>query len=67
MTTLAINPADTVNAIVARYPEALPVLRQFGIDTCCGGALALSTVAEHHDIKLDELLAALLAVMEQQQ
>ena len=58
-TAPAIAPGETLNAIVARYPEALRVLQRFGLDTCCGGALPLSTAAEHHGLDLSELLAAL--------
>jgi regulator of cell morphogenesis and NO signaling len=61
-TTIAIDAEDTLNAIVARYPETLPVLQAFGLDTCCGGALPLRTAAEHHDLDLGALLAALRAV-----
>jgi iron-sulfur cluster repair protein YtfE (RIC family) len=59
MTTIAVDPAETLNELVARAPEALPVLRRFGLDTCCGGALTLVVAARHHGIVLDELLAAL--------
>ena len=55
----AILPDETLNTIVARYPLALPVLQRFGLDTCCGGALPLSTAAEHHGLDLGALLAAL--------
>lgn len=55
----AITSAETVNELVARLPQVLPVLQRFGIDTCCGGALPLPTVAEHHTLDLQALLAAL--------
>jgi regulator of cell morphogenesis and NO signaling len=58
-TSAPIAPADPLNAIVARYPQTLPVLQRFGLDTCCGGALPLRTAAEHHNLDLDELIAAL--------
>jgi regulator of cell morphogenesis and NO signaling len=63
-TTIAISAEETLNAIVARYPEALPVLQRFGLDTCCGGALPLRTAAQHHDLDPDELIAALNAAVE---
>ena len=58
-TAPAILPEETLNTLVARYPHVLPVLQRFGLDTCCGGALPLSTAAEHHGLDLSELLAAL--------
>jgi regulator of cell morphogenesis and NO signaling len=60
-TTITIAAEDTLNTLVARYPQTLPVLQGFGLDTCCGGALPLRTAAEHHDLDLAALLAALRA------
>jgi regulator of cell morphogenesis and NO signaling len=60
-TAIAIDAEDTLNMIVACYPQTLPVLQGFGLDTCCGGALPLHTAAEHHDLDLEALLAALRA------
>jgi regulator of cell morphogenesis and NO signaling len=57
--TVSIGADDPLNAIVARYPGTLPTRQQFGLDTCCGGALPLRTAAEHHGLDLDELIAAL--------
>jgi iron-sulfur cluster repair protein YtfE (RIC family) len=54
-----IDPRTTLNALIARSPETLVVLRSFGLDTCCGGALELRVAAQHHGLDLDELLAAL--------
>lgn len=54
-----IDPEETINMIVARRPQALGVLRGFGLDTCCGGALPLRVAAQHHGIDLAALLAAL--------
>lgn len=55
---------DTLNQIVARYPETMEVFRRFGLDTCCGGALPLAVAAEHHGLPLATLLAALEAQLE---
>jgi regulator of cell morphogenesis and NO signaling len=66
MTTPAITPEQTINAIVERHPQALPVLQRFGLDTCCGGALPLATAAQHHGLRLAELLAALGAALAEQ-
>jgi regulator of cell morphogenesis and NO signaling len=60
---ITIDPQDTLNAIVARFPQTLPVLQAFGLDTCCGGALPLRTAVEHHHLDLRALLAALHAVV----
>lgn len=57
----ALDAADTLNMIVARYPAALPVLQRFGLDTCCGGSLPLATAAEHHALDLEAVLAALVS------
>ena len=59
MTTIAVDANETLNELVARVPDALPVLQRFGLDTCCGGALTLALAARHHDLALDELLAAI--------
>ncbi len=59
-----IAPTDTLNTIVARYPELLPVLQHFGLDTCCGGALPLATAAEHHGLEVEELRSALQSALE---
>ena len=60
-----IVDTDTLNTIVARHPQALQVLQRFGLDTCCGGALPLRVVVEHHGLDLDEVLAALRASEEE--
>jgi regulator of cell morphogenesis and NO signaling len=57
-----IAETDTINAIVALYPAALPVLQRLGLDTCCGGGLALATAASHHGVDVQELLLALRAL-----
>lgn len=60
-----VTDNETINALVSRAPQVLPVLQQFGIDTCCGGALSLAIVAHHHDLDLDLLLGALQQALEQ--
>jgi regulator of cell morphogenesis and NO signaling len=59
MTTITVDANETLNELVARAPEALPVLQRFGLDTCCGGSLTLAVAAGHHGLALDELLAAI--------
>jgi uncharacterized protein (DUF2249 family) len=58
-TTFTIDENDTLNALVARAPETLPVLQRFGLDTCCGGALTLAVAAQHHNLEVTTLLTAL--------
>lgn len=62
-TAVTITTTETLNEIVARYPQALPVLRRFGLDTCCGGSLPLQTAAQHHNLNVEEVVAALGAVL----
>jgi iron-sulfur cluster repair protein YtfE (RIC family) len=61
---ITITAEDTLNLIVARYPQALPVLQHYGLDTCCGGALPLHTAAQHHGLDLAEVVAALRVALE---
>ncbi|MBK9940979.1 MAG: DUF542 domain-containing protein [Kouleothrix sp.] len=56
-----IGPNDSLNAIVDRVPQALPVLQRLGLDTCCGGALPLQVAVQHHGLDLAQVLAALRA------
>lgn len=58
-----ISADDTLNALIARHPSTLPVLQRFGLDTCCGGALALRVAAEHHHLDLTQLLTALQSAL----
>lgn len=49
----------TLNEIMARHPEAMPVLSAFGLDTCCGGAKTLREVTQRHEIDPGEVLRRL--------
>jgi iron-sulfur cluster repair protein YtfE (RIC family) len=62
MQTQLIDSQTTVNEIVRIAPLALPVLRRFGIDACCGGALPLEEAARRHGVALEEVIAALIEV-----
>lgn len=57
--TIAVDANETLNELVARVPEALPVLQRFGLDTCCGGSLTLAVAAQHHSLEVNELLTAI--------
>lgn len=61
--TITVDASETLNELVARAPEALPVLQRFGLDTCCGGALTLAVAAQHHSLEVGELLAAIRAAL----
>jgi iron-sulfur cluster repair protein YtfE (RIC family) len=54
-----IEPRATVNDVLLRHPELAPVFKKYSIDTCCGGAMPLESVASRHGIDLDALLTAL--------
>lgn len=55
----ALAPGDTVEMTVKRVPGALPVLRELGIDTCCGGSLTLEQAAASAGISAERLLRVL--------
>ena len=59
----AVSAEDSLNAIITRYPEALPVFQRFGLDTCCGGSLSLRTAVQHHDLDLDTVVSALIGAI----
>ena len=54
----------SVNAIVARWPQAIPVFNQFGIDSCCGGGAPLDEAARRDGADAEALYAALRRVVE---
>jgi iron-sulfur cluster repair protein YtfE (RIC family) len=59
---LAIRPNMTVNEVIAAFPATVTLFRARGVDSCCGGALTLATVAEKHGLDLSELIASLAEV-----
>lgn len=60
MQTLPLVPDTlTVNEAVRLFPATLPVFRQAGIETCCGGGIAIAEAAARHGADRDALLAAL--------
>ena len=56
-TTIDLN--DTVNDVIKRHPATVRVFSEYGIDSCCGGALPLITVTARHKIDANTLLGAL--------
>lgn len=49
----------TINEIIADHPETLQIFNRHGIDSCCGGGLALSEVARKHRLSFIGLLSEL--------
>lgn len=62
--TLTIDPTWTVNKVVALYPATVAVFNRFGVDSCCGGGVALGEAAQRDGISLDALLQALRETVE---
>ena len=54
-----VDPTATVNEIIVKYPVAVSVFNEFGIDACCGGDAALDEAARRDGASLEKLLAAL--------
>lgn len=59
--TPVITADLTVNQVALLAPATLPVFARWGVDSCCGGAKTLATVAERHGHDLVALLADLNA------
>ena len=51
----------TVNAVIARYAEAVRAFAAFGIDACCGGQKTVREAAAKHGIDLEALMTAIRA------
>ena len=49
----------TVNETVRLYPQTIPVFNEFGIDSCCGGAVSISVAAERDAADLAALMRRL--------
>ncbi len=58
-TTTKITAENTVNDVVRQHPATLPIFNEFGIDSCCGGGVALAIAAERDGVDLQVLLARL--------
>ena len=55
----SVDPTATVNEIIVKYPAAVSVFNEFGIDACCGGDAALDEAAPRDGANLEQLIAAL--------
>ena len=62
---IVINPAWTIEEMIARAPRTLAVFERFAIDTCCGGGVSIADAARRDREDLDALLSALRAAIEQ--
>ncbi|EIA39718.1 DUF542 domain-containing protein [Thermus parvatiensis] len=56
----------TVNEVLQRHPEAVRLLNEMGIDTCCGGADSLEEASRQAGKNPEEVLKALLALLGRQ-
>lgn len=54
-----VRPEQTVGEIVNRHPGTLEVMKQMGINHCCGARLTLTEAAASVGVPLAPLLAAL--------
>lgn len=61
--TAVIDTADTVNAIIARYPATVSVFNTFGIDACCGGDASVEEAARRDGVNVQLLVEKLQAFM----
>jgi regulator of cell morphogenesis and NO signaling len=60
----ALDPNLTINEIVARFPETIPVFNRFGLDTCCGGGVRVDEAARRDGVNVTEVLSALREAVE---
>ncbi len=60
-----IPESMAVNDAIRLHPETVAVFNDFGIDACCGGASPIAEAARRDGADLEQLLAALAAVLEE--
>ncbi len=51
-----IDAQMTVNEVLRLYPATLSVFNEYGIDTCCGGALPIGEAAKRHGLNAEKLV-----------
>lgn len=59
-TEMTISETMSVNETIRRYPEAVAVFNEMGVDACCGGAATLAAAAEDAGVTWEALRSALL-------
>lgn len=59
MTIYPTLVSASVNDVLRMAPASAAVFNRFGVDTCCGGGLAIEDAAREAGVSLEELLAAL--------
>jgi regulator of cell morphogenesis and NO signaling len=62
---IQLDPAQTINEIVARHPETIAVFNRFGMDTCCGGGVSVDEAARRDGLDIGQILSALREATEQ--
>jgi iron-sulfur cluster repair protein YtfE (RIC family) len=56
-----------INDVIKLYPWTLPVFHRLDVDSCCGGARTVATMAQEHGLDLEEVLAELQSAAEASQ
>jgi regulator of cell morphogenesis and NO signaling len=64
MVATALDPNLTINEIVARFPETIPVFNRFGLDTCCGGGVRVDEAARRDELDVTAVVSALRQAIE---
>lgn len=62
--TVELDPALTINEIIARHPETIPVFNRFGMDTCCGGGVTVDESARRDGLDAGAVVAELRRALE---
>jgi iron-sulfur cluster repair protein YtfE (RIC family) len=57
--TIQLDRSMTINEIIARYPQTMPVFNEFGMDTCCGGGATVEEAAARDGLDADSVITAL--------
>lgn len=65
-TAFVLDRGMTINAIVARHPETIPVFNRLGIDTCCGGGVSVEEAARRDGLVLEAVMSDLRRAIEAQ-
>ena len=52
-----ITTRTSINRILELAPDAIEVLDELGIDSCCGGSLALSEAAQEANVEAELVLS----------